>query len=226
MNNSLDNKKNRSEGAYFENIIIDTCEYYKRCGLAYIEKTPEPLRVYKNLGNGKFVAFFEKKAQPDFKGTLKGGLSVVFEAKYTSKERIERSRLTDEQMSALELHHKLGAKAFILVHMGMQDFFRIPFDVWHDMKRLYGRQYMTKYELEKFCVNADNLRIQFLSYKGRDIYTQLLHLQAENEYLKAELKNMPAEPVHENSDAGLDVAMIIYQNYKEQSLQNGACKNE
>ena len=135
MNYSLQNKKNRSDGAYFENIINNSCDWYKKRGIAFIEKTPEPMHVVRPFQTGGFMAFFEKQAQPDYKGTIKGGLSVVFEAKYTSKDKIEYKRLTDTQLNSLYLHYNLGAIAFILVYMGLQDFYKVPFDVWYNMKK-------------------------------------------------------------------------------------------
>lgn len=212
MANSLQNKKNRSDGAYFENIINQSCEYYKNIGLAFIEKTPEPMHVVRQIQTGGFLAFFEKQAQPDYKGTMKGGLSVVFEAKYTSKNRIEYNRLTETQLKALSLHHKLGAKVFILVYMGLQDFYRIPFNVWENMKRLYGRLYITKAELEKFRVESQNLNVRFLSFSGLDVYSTCLRLKAENDYLTQKLKLL--------DNVEKDIALQIYEGWKQEQEIN------
>lgn len=212
MSYSLQNKKSRSDGAYFENIINNSCEWYKKHGLAFIEKTPEPMHVVRPFQTGGFLAFFEKQAQPDFKGTMKGGQSVVFEAKYTSKDKIEYKRLTDTQLNALLLHHNLGAKAFILVYMGLQDFYRVPFEVWHDMKRLYGRLHMTKSELERFRVEAPNLIVKFLSYEGRDVYSQCLQLSNENSLLKMKIYHLEKQMPN-------DVSEALYNGWK--SLNTG-----
>ena len=88
-----------------------------------------------------------KQAQPDYKGTLKGGKAVVFEAKHTDDDRIEYNRLTKEQRDDLEHHHKLGAVAFVLVSMSLTECFRVPWPVWRDMAATYGRKYMTRDEL-------------------------------------------------------------------------------
>lgn len=80
----------RAQGKRFESYIDASLKYYQQQGLAIVEKTPEPMRPTKDLGNGKFIAFFEKAAQPDYKGTLKGGRAVVFEAKFTASDHIDQ----------------------------------------------------------------------------------------------------------------------------------------
>ena len=74
----------KARGKQFESRIDDSFAYYAQKGFAIIEKTPEPMHPTKNLGNGKFIAYYEKQAQPDYKGTIKGGRTVMFEAKFTA----------------------------------------------------------------------------------------------------------------------------------------------
>ena len=156
-------KQARVAGGYFENIISASCAYYADRGLAYIEKTPEPM---KQLGaknqKGQFTACYLKAAQPDYKGTLKGGRAIVFEAKHTDDERIEFGRLTEMQREALEKHRKLGALSFVLVSIGLTDFYRVPWPVWRDMAETYGRKYMTHAELSPYEVPAVAGFVKFL----------------------------------------------------------------
>lgn len=137
-------------GEAFENYIRAACIYYRLKKFAEIEKTPEPMRVIKNIGQGKFIAYFEKQAQPDYKGCLNGGKTVVFEAKYTEKDHIDQNRLTEEQADELERYSNMGAWCFVLVSIKMQNFYRVPWKVWKNMKTLYNRKYMTAEELKKF----------------------------------------------------------------------------
>ena len=74
----LQGMRSKSWGSYFEELINNSCEYYRLTGQGEIEKTPEPMKPVKSLGNGKFEAFYEKCAQPDYKGTLPGGRAVMF----------------------------------------------------------------------------------------------------------------------------------------------------
>lgn len=145
--------QSRQAGAYFENMIEASLRWYEEKGVAAVIKTPEPMKpLGKPNQRGQFLACFTKAAQPDFKGTITGGRSVVFEAKHTENDRIEYGRLTDEQVDQLERHYKLGAAAFVLVSFGLKDFYRIPWPVWRNMKEIYGRKYLKPAELEQYRV--------------------------------------------------------------------------
>jgi len=143
-------KRSRESGAAFEDLITASCEWYKNSGLAEIDKTPEPMRVLEGKTKGRFTACFLKKAQPDYKGTIQGGRSVVFEAKHTDTGKMEQSRVTQEQAKALEQHNKLGAECFVLLSFGMRDFYRVPWPDWRDMKAVFGHKHVTPEELERY----------------------------------------------------------------------------
>lgn len=145
-------KKSRNYGKRFEERLDAAFEYYQRKGLADIEKTPEPMRPIKNLGDGRFVAVYVKKAQADYKGTVKGGRTYVFEAKYTEKDRLEQSRVTEEQTRYLDRHQELGARCFILAGFSSGDVYRVPWDVWKNMKEAFGRKYVTERDLNPYRV--------------------------------------------------------------------------
>lgn len=154
---SIRGRQSRAAGDYFEQLIDSSLRWYETMGVAFIEKTPEPMRPLKKPDRmGRFLACYTKQAQPDFKGTITGGRSVVFEAKHTDSDRITYDRLSEEQLDALAKHHKLGAATFVLVSFGLQDFYRIPWETWRDMKQIYGRKYIRPDELEDF-------RVDFLS---------------------------------------------------------------
>lgn len=145
--------QSRRNGEIFESMIDASLRWYEIKGLCGVEKTPEPMKPLKRPNSrGQFLACFTKAAQPDFKGTLTGGRSVVFEAKHTDTDRIEHSRVTQEQADRLDLHHKLGAAAFVLVSFGLRDFYRIPWEVWRDMKAIYDHKHMKQPECEPYRV--------------------------------------------------------------------------
>lgn len=145
--------QSRRAGEHFENMIAASLRWYEDKGLACVEKTPEPMKPLRAPNRqGQFLACYVKAAQPDFKGTLHGGRSVVFEAKHTSGEKIESSRVTDEQRERLLLHHRLGAAVFVLVSFDLTDFYRVPFETWHNMAEIYGHKHMKKHECEPFRV--------------------------------------------------------------------------
>ncbi len=159
------NRLNNAQGQHFEREILAGCGRYKDLGLAVIDKTPEPFRVMKKNPNGIFTGRFTALAQPDFQGTLKNGRSIVFEAKMTMKDRMQRNVLTDTQMRALEAHEGLGAVAAVCVSIGY-GFYFIPWEVWRDMKDIFGHQYVTPEQIAEYEVKFDGA-VRFLEYKGK-----------------------------------------------------------
>lgn len=142
----------KAKGKRFEASLDAAFAHYAAMGYAAIEKTPEPMRPTKSLDGGKFIAFFEKKAQPDYKGTIKGGRSVMFEAKFTSAARMEQSRVLQEQGETMDRHQKLGAHCFILAGFDTGEVYRIPWPVWGHMKDHFGRKYITEADLDAYRV--------------------------------------------------------------------------
>jgi len=145
---------NKAQGQHFETLLESALADYANRGIAFIEKTPEPMRPTKRVGNGKFVAHFEKQAQPDYKGVLMGGRAIVFEAKHTMSDRIEQSRITPEQWENLCKYYDMGAVCFVLVGFSMQQFFRIPWMLFQTMKEKWGRKYVKPEDLQEWTVKT------------------------------------------------------------------------
>ncbi len=137
--------KNRAQGEALEEQILIACGFYRAMGLAAIDKTPEPMKVLQRLEEGRFVCCFQKKAQPDFQGTLSSGRSVLFDAKSTRTGRIEQSEVTDKQWEYLDNHEKMNALCFVLVSFG-DVYATVPWADWKNMKGLFGHKYMTREE--------------------------------------------------------------------------------
>ena len=149
------NRLNNAQGQHFENEILAGCKMYERYEIACIDKTPEPFKVTKkNHKTGEFSGRFSKHAQPDFQGTLHGGRSIMFEAKRTIQDKITRNILTDTQMDVLETHNRLGALCGVCVCI-KDDFFFIPWNIWRDMKEIYGRQYLKPEDIGEYRVKFD-----------------------------------------------------------------------
>lgn len=164
ISKSTINKRSRDEGKLFEAYIDTACEYYRLTGRAEIEKTPEPRRVIGRTGDrsSKMICVNEKKAQPDYKGTLRGGASIVFEAKHTDTYRIEQSRVTGEQADRLDAHYAMGAHCWVVVSFGFRTYARIPWTVWRDMKGYFGRKYITDSESREYGLPLINGIVAFL----------------------------------------------------------------
>jgi len=103
----LQGKINRSLGKEFEDEIELIGKMYSKNNLAIIEKTPEPMKILKHVDHGRFETVFLKSAQPDFKGVIKGGRTVVFDAKFTESNKITYQALSDFQRETLLAYDKL-----------------------------------------------------------------------------------------------------------------------
>lgn len=143
---------NKAKGKQFEQRLDASFVYYAQRGYAIIEKTPEPMRPTKSLGNGKFIAYFEKKAQPDYKGMLKGGRTVMYEAKFTATDRMEQSRVLQSQADYMEQQQALGARCFVVAGFSSGEVYSVPWEVWSHMKEHFGRKYVTEADLEPYRV--------------------------------------------------------------------------
>lgn len=153
-------------GKNFESFISDACDYYRDNGFADIVKVDEPFRVLELYDRGKFKGQFTKKANPDFEGTLKGGQSICFEAKYTSQKRMAKSVISDKQEEVLSYKSVLGAVVGVCV--GIVDrYFFVPWEVWAKMEEIYGKKSVTADDLAKFEVKFRR-GIMFLDSLGKD----------------------------------------------------------
>lgn len=160
---SLKNSKARNAGTTFEDIISDSCEYYEEIGIAKIDKTPEPMRTLRPLGRGRYEAVYTKQAQPDYKGTLRGGRAIVFEAKHTDTDRIKRSVISDEQEKCLNAYEQMGAECYVLVSFGFRRFFKFPWKLFRDMKYHFGVKHIREIDhISDFEIKFVGDRLEFL----------------------------------------------------------------
>ena len=155
----------KAQGKIFEDRLSAAFDYYRERGLASVDKTPEPMKVLKSIGQGRFMCCFEKKAQPDFTGTVRGGRSVMFEAKFTASDRMEQNRVLPQQADYLTRHQALGARCYVLAGFSTGHVYRIPWSIWAEMKQRFGRKYVREADLEIFLVPVENGRLKLLSRK-------------------------------------------------------------
>lgn len=145
-------KANREEGKAFEKRIQDAFNYYSKNGAALIDKTPEPFTVTKRLGGGKFEAVSASNAQPDYKGILNGGRAVVYEAKFTSTDRILQNRVTDAQAVYLDRAAALGAWCFIIAGFSTGNVYKVPWEIWRIMDKYFNHKYANESDLKQYIV--------------------------------------------------------------------------
>lgn len=148
--------KANAQGRFFEERLNAAFALAASRGLALIEKTPEPMRPVKALGEGKFIAHYEHCAQPDYKGVLAGGRTVMFEAKYTTTGQIHQSRVSRAQAGQLDRYERMGAYCAVLVGFGSGRVYHLPWRVWSGMQRYFGHKYATEAQLESWLVPVDS----------------------------------------------------------------------
>lgn len=164
--NILQGKRNRAAGQHFEELIEAACRHYRVKEIAEIDKTPEPFKVERHIGQGKFIGHYEKQAQPDFKGSICGGGSIVFEAKHTDTDRLAQSVVSDEQVRALNRHSKMGAHCFVIISFGFRLFYKIPWEQFQNMKELYGRKYIMPEDIKECRIKYAGGVLEFLEQGG------------------------------------------------------------
>lgn len=162
--NSVRGVQNRARGQVFEQMIEAAANFYERKGVSVIHKTPEPMKVLGayNRKQGQFICCFAKKAQPDFKGILMDSTMILFDAKHTDKDRIRRDVVTREQEECFEKHMKMGAMCWIVVSLRFEKYYRVPWIVFRDMKKIFGHKYMNEKELETYEIRYSRGILKFL----------------------------------------------------------------
>jgi recombination protein U len=158
-------RRSRQLGDIFEQWILRGCDWYWDKEIAYIEKTPEPMRpikVYGDRRKGQFIAIYTKQAQPDFKGTLYDGSTIIFDAKSTSQDILQQSAVTDEQRKEFDRYEKMGARCYIMAMLDFTDFYRIPWGDWKAAPEKLGRKHFKRGDLEPYRIQCRNGVILFL----------------------------------------------------------------
>lgn len=155
-------RRSKASGETFERWISNACEFYLSEGWAHIEKTPEPFHITGKNQNGVVSGYYEKQGQPDYKGILCDGTGIMFEAKHTDSDRINQSVITDTQWKSLDIYEKFGAHCYVMVSIGLQSFYRVPWDIWKRMKELFGHKYMNESELEPYRLRERQCTILIL----------------------------------------------------------------
>lgn len=150
-------KRSQHAGAMFEEMITNACRYYEELGYCAIDKTPEDTKVLRRHEvPGQFIVCFTKQAQPDYKGILADGTMIMFDAKHTDTGRIRRTVITETQEECFDRYQRFGARCYVVVSMGFERFFRVPWDHFRDMKQRLGHLYMDAEELGPYEVKRQN----------------------------------------------------------------------
>ncbi len=75
-----------NRGALLEEEVELTNSQYERENIALVQKIATPVKIIKTKG-AMIEGFVEKKSTLDFRGTIKGGISISFDCKETKDEK-------------------------------------------------------------------------------------------------------------------------------------------
>ncbi len=162
LRRQLIGRRSKIAGETFERWITNACEFYQRNGWAHIEKTPEPFHITGKDEKGVIYGYYEKKGQPDYKGILCDGSGIMFEAKHTDSDRINQNTVTDAQWKSLDIYERFGAHCYVMVSIELMKFYRVPWDIWKNMKMLFGHKFMTEQDLKPYRLKEKQCTILIL----------------------------------------------------------------
>ena len=109
-----------------------------------LKKTPEPMKVIKPEGNGRFLACYTKRRRSTTKAQSRAAGRSCFEAKFTATDRLTQDRVIDKQASYMDRHQRLGARCFVVAGFSTGEVYKIPWSDWQNMKTLFGRKYVKR----------------------------------------------------------------------------------
>lgn len=89
-------------------------------------------------------------------------LEYMVQVAIEEKDKIGRDVVTAEQQACFERYMKLGAMCFLVVSLEFKEFYRVPWVVFRDMKKIYGHKYMNREELEPYRIKYSNGVVKYL----------------------------------------------------------------
>lgn len=158
-----------NKGRKFEEEVIRANTFYKNKGLALVQKISTPWNV---ISKGKKVigAFPKEKSTLDFRGTVKGGLSISFDCKESEDERgLPLKHILDHQIEYIRLALEMNETSFILCSMKkLNKVFFIPgeivieyWDRWKENKRKRGYNYIPYLDMKEIFY-GENANLDYL----------------------------------------------------------------
>jgi recombination protein U len=120
--NYIKNHKMANKGMLFEEEVKIANAGYKNRGIAFIQKISTPWKVVRR-GKQIVSAFPEGKSTLDFRGTVKGGLSISFDCKEVAKEErgLPLKYIEPHQIEYMRTAITMNETTFILCFMKIHD---------------------------------------------------------------------------------------------------------
>ena len=67
---------------------------------------------------------------------------------------MEKSRVSKEQTDYIDKNYALGAKCYVIIGFKSGEAYRIPWDVWQNMKEIYGRKYLKETDVQQYKIKS------------------------------------------------------------------------
>ena len=160
-----------NKGKMFEEEVIRANRFYQNKGQALIQKISTPWNVVR-VGKRIVSAFLEGKSTLDFRGTIKGGISISFDCKESEDERgLPLKHIQDHQIEYIRAALEIGETSFILCSAKkLNKVFYIPgaivieyWDRWKENKGKRGYNYIPYLDMKEVFygenANLDYLRV-------------------------------------------------------------------
>jgi len=156
-----------NKGMGFEREVKIANEHYSFIGKAVVQKISTPWKVVRKLVGGRNIivsATPEGKSTVDFRGTVKGGVSISFDCKETQEEKgLPLSNIEEHQVEYMRSAIAVGETTFILCLMKAIDRrFYIPgnlvieyWDRWKANKGKKGYNYIPLSEMKEVYFDDD-----------------------------------------------------------------------
>lgn len=106
-----------NKGKAFEELIEFTNRQYERKGIALVQKISTPWTVIRK-GRQIVSAFPNGKSTLDFRGTVRGGISISFDCKESADERgLPLAHIQEHQIEYMRTALGMGEVSFILANI-------------------------------------------------------------------------------------------------------------
>ncbi|GAB6169673.1 Holliday junction resolvase RecU [Clostridium carnis] len=158
-----------NKGRAFEEEVIRANRYYKNIGQALIQKISTPWNVIRR-GSQIVSAFPQGKSTLDFRGTIKGGISISFDCKESEDEKgLPLKHIQDHQIEYIRFALEMNETSFILCSMKKLDrVFYIPgeivleyWDRWQENKGKRGFNYIPVLDMKEIFYE-ENANLNYL----------------------------------------------------------------
>lgn len=146
-----------NKGRGFEEEVIRANRFYKNKGQALIQKISTPWNVVRR-GKQIVSAFPQEKSTLDFRGTVKGGLSISFDCKESQEEKgLPLKHIEEHQIEYMRLALDMEEISFILCSMkNVRKVFLIPgervleyWDLWKANKGKRGYNFIPHQDMKE-----------------------------------------------------------------------------